>query len=194
MATLKERLEQEKRDFEKVLKGEFLKPNGERPELINIQAKFIKDAILSIDYMLMILEGKVVLPKENEDEDSSYGKVFGWMQGSLVNITIAETIVYGKWSNVTDYFKCMYMSFADYVNELYDNDDTDTDSYLADEANEACDVNKEDKTDECKSAVSLADEVNEASSEEEDDYCRYCGEHGDCCDCLDVPNDCCDIF
>ena len=194
MATLKERLEQKKRDFEKVLKGEFLKPNGERLELINIQAKFIKDAIPSIDYMLMILDGKVVLPKENEYEDSSCGKVFGWMQGSLVNITIAETIVYGKWSNVTDYFKCMYMSFADYVNELYDNDDTDTDSYLADEGNDACDVNKEDKTNECKSGVSLADEVNEASSEEEDDDCRYCGEHGDCCDCLDVPNDCCDIF
>ncbi|MBQ3409653.1 MAG: hypothetical protein IJH12_10685 [Clostridia bacterium] len=193
MATLKERLEQEKQDFEKVLKGEFLKPNGKKPELINIQAKFIEYAIQSIDYMLMILEGKVVLPKVNEDEDTSWGKVFHWMQGSIVNITMAEAFVYGQWTDFTDCFKCMYMSLADYVNESVDEEanDNNDDYGLADEVNTASYVDEKVKIIDCESESGLADVVNE---DDDDDDCRYCGEHGDCCDCFDIPVDCCDIF
>ena len=149
MATLKERLMQEKHDFEQVLRGEFIK-NGEKLTLMNVQEKFIQDAIPSIEYMLKILNGDVVLPKEDEDMDTSLGKVFAWMQGSIVNITMAETLVYGNWKNVTECFKSMYMSLADEVNKAEDDDN------------------------------------------DYDYYCHYVGEreHGDCCDCLDIPDDC----
>ena len=194
MATLKERLEKEKYDFDKALKGEFTQSNGERLEIMNVQKKFIQDAIPSIDYMLMILKGDVVLPKENESVDTSWGKVFEWMQGSLVNITMAETIVYGKWEKVTDCFKCMYMSFADYVNEQYEKDDTNdtTDNdipSLADEVNNADD----DGVIHFPEDMSFADEVNETPDDDDDDYyCHYVGErkHGYLCDCLDIPDDC----
>ena len=214
MATLKERLEQEKCDFEKALKGEFIKSNGESLNIMNIQAKFIQDAIPSINYMLMILNGDVILPNENESVNTSWGKVFEWMQGSIVNITMAETIVYGKWGNVTDCFKSMYMSLADEVNmaeddgddRFYGDDDwdigpdnqADSQSGLADEVNEAEDddddwFHGDDDWDigtntQAESQSGLADEVNKA--DDDDDYhVRYCGAHGECCDCLDIPHD-----
>jgi len=141
MSTIKQRLEQEKIDFGKALNGEFTLSDGKKLRLMNVQRKFVEDAIPSIDYMLAILNGDVVLPKGNENMGTSLGKAFCWMQGSIVNITMAETIVYCEWANVTDCFKCMYMNLADYVNELnihenYDvgddgnDDDEDYDDYL----------------------------------------------------------------
>lgn len=198
MATIKEQLEQEKLDFQKALEGEFIKSNGKRLVMMNVQRKFVEDAIPSIEYMLMILSGKVVLPREDENLDTSWGKVFCWMQGSIVNITMAETILYGKWTNVTDCFKCMYMSLADQVNESCDDKDYD-DNYDSDDFSLTDDVNAlnevDDATEEINfaSTVSFADEVNgTCNDDDDDDY--YTGGLVDCCDCRDILNDCCDIF
>lgn len=103
MATIKKLLEREKRDFKLAINGEY-EVNGKSRYFSDMQKKFIKDAISSIDYVLSVLEGKIKLPNENADLNSSEGKVYGYLCGSIVNITMAESFLYEKWGNIETCF------------------------------------------------------------------------------------------
>ena len=162
MATIKEQLEQKKHDFQKCLDGDFFRSTGERVVLTEAQAKIIKNAIPSIDYMLWIFKGDVRIPGENEDSKSNWGKVAEWMMESQVNIALAEAILYGKWKEIKECIDVKLFTLADEVNGTTDDDDV----------------------------IHFPEDI--CSADEEDDDCRYCGEHGDCCDCFDIPMDCFD--
>jgi len=98
MATVKERYEVERFEFQEALEGRFV-VDGAVLELTKPQAEFVRNAIPSIDYVLRFLRGEVTLPKEDEEITSHSGS-FGFLTGSFLNIAMAENIVYGRWGNV----------------------------------------------------------------------------------------------
>lgn len=176
MATIKERYEQEKHDFEEVLAGRFF-TEDKKSLLTKNEAKFIKDAIPSIDYMLMIMKGDVILPKESENEKSSWGKVLSYLKGSIVNIVMAEHILYGKWSNIANNF---YSGYYDFFFSDDDADESDTEF--------SHDVHSVDVySDGNESDVDFFGVMDDSAEDDDMDYCS-----GDCSDSSDCCGDCCD--
>ena len=60
------------------------------------QRVVFQNAIDSVNYIIAIYAGQVLLPSLNEDSQSDWGMVHEWMSGSFRNIQLAENILNGN--------------------------------------------------------------------------------------------------
>lgn len=101
--TIKEMLANEYADFGAALEGKF-EIDGARLVLNRQERVFVKDARDSIGYILQVLDHEVLLPSSEEDVNSDWGQVYGYFRGSVLNLVMAEYLVYGQWSNIEGIF------------------------------------------------------------------------------------------
>ena len=101
--TIKEMLANEYADFGAALEGKF-EIDGARLVLNRQERVFVKDARDSIGYILQVLDHEVLLPSSDEDVNTDWGAVYGYFRGSILNVVMAEYLVYGQWSNIEGIF------------------------------------------------------------------------------------------
>jgi len=127
---IREMLENEYQDFTAALEGKF-KVGSCRLELNRSEKVFVMDARDSIAYILSVLDGEVVLPSSEEDCETNWGQVFGYFKGSVLNLVMAEYLVYGQWTNIETVFSPVYeQSEQPRTVACYEDDD--------DESNDDC--------------------------------------------------------
>ena len=115
-------------DFVFAINGRLLNDAGEIIKLTPKEARFVEDAISSIDYVVSILTGQLKMPSAYDDVNSPAGQVFGYLQGSMLNITMAENILYKKWGNVNALYECEGNANTDedgYDTSCFDDDKHD---------------------------------------------------------------------